>query len=381
MVPFRTSRARGSRQPPGALVARLLILAVSVLIGVLLSEGVLRVVWRNPYHGELPDRVVKIRVHHPRQDHIFDVSEFVGDPKRVRFRADERGYVVPSPRDPEAQATIAFLGGSTTECKMVTEGLRFPVLVGSLFGEQGVAVNVLNAGRSGNTVQDSLNIVLNHAIDDRPDVAVLMHATNDRALLARGGSYTPRMGGQVSFRDLAKWSMQMASAKLHVAGLVRQYAATPRRSKRKTSDSPSTPSSTSLEHVEHVDRAFTRRLRAFIALCRAFDIEPVLMTQPLAGSTSDLTPDWANLQGQDRFNAITRSVALEEGVLLIDLVQHLQKTIDRWNHPDNVFYDGMHVTDKGSRVYAEFIARNLQPVVEELRARRRDGAPEMTARR
>jgi hypothetical protein len=75
-------------------------------------------------------------------------------------------------------------------------------------------VNTLNAGRSGNTLHDSINILLNHVIDDRPNIAVLMHATNDIGVLIRDGNYRSRMGRPVSIADFGKWSLQMASRTL-----------------------------------------------------------------------------------------------------------------------------------------------------------------------
>ncbi len=91
------------------------------------------------------------------------------------------------------------------------------------------------------------------------------------------------------------------------------------------------------------------------------------MTQPLSVSTNRLTPDWADLGNQDIFNAIVRQVGQEEGVLVIDLVRHLIEEVPNWNQPDQVFWDGMHVNDRGSRLYGEFIARDLYPLVVEVR--------------
>src|SRR5437867_8610086 len=83
-------------------------------------------------------------------------------------------------------ATVAFLGGSTTECVAVQEDLRFPALVSVLLAQQGLKVNTLNAGRSGNALHDALNNLLNHVINDHPDFVVLMHVSNDIGYLRAG---------------------------------------------------------------------------------------------------------------------------------------------------------------------------------------------------
>jgi lysophospholipase L1-like esterase len=109
---------------------------------------------------------------------------------------------------------------------------------------------------------------------------------------------------------------------------------------------------------------FRARLRAWIHVCRAFGIEPVLMTQPLTSSRNWLTPEWADLGNQDVFNAITRQVGEEEGVPVIDLVRHLQEDVPGWDEPERLFFDGMHVNDEGSRVLSKFMSAALLPLAQ-----------------
>jgi hypothetical protein len=104
---------------------------------------------------------------------------------------------------------------------------------------------------------------------------------------------------------------------------------------------------------------YERRLRTFVWISRAFGIEPVLMTQPLANIRNAFTPDWVDPRNQDVFNHIIRKVGAEEGAIVIDLVRHLVENIEGWNQHMKIFYDGMHVTDRGSEVYAEYIAERL----------------------
>ena len=81
-----------------------------------------------------------------------------------------------------------------------------------------------------------------------------------------------------------------------------------------------------------------------------------------------LTPEWIERTAQDRFNAIIRRVGEEEVVPVIDLVHHLQYRVPDWNKPMKIFYDAIHVTDKGSRVYAQHIAERLRPLILEIGA-------------
>jgi lysophospholipase L1-like esterase len=90
------------------------------------------------------------------------------------------------------------------------------------------------------------------------------------------------------------------------------------------------------------------------------------MTEPFSGSTNSLTPDWIDRTAQDRFNTVIRAVGKEEGIPVIDLVHHLQKRVPEWNKPMEIFYDAIHVTDKGSQVYAQHIAERLVPLIRQL---------------
>ena len=45
--------------------------------------------------------------------------------------------------------------------------------------------------------------------------------------------------------------------------------------------------------------------------------------------------------------------------MLLDMVKTLHETVPGWDEDDRLFYDGMHVTDEGSRVFARAIAATL----------------------
>ncbi len=337
-----------------------LLLAILVTLGV--SELGLRFLWHNPFRHESPDHLLKLRIHHPHTDHAFRRSPAAAPQELVRLRTDARSYILPSVQYKDPDATIAFLGGSTTECSAVQEGVRFPALISRILAQEGLKVNTLNAARSGNTLHDSLNVLLNHVIEDRPDIAVVMEASNDIGLLKEAGSYRPRMGSPVSTREFPKWLLQIASSKLYLAGLVRAGATA---AELRAAD----PAKDWRHRQPAFNRAsvhlFRQRLKAFVHICRSFAIEPVLMTEPFSGSINALTPSWVDATAQDQFNAVIRLVGEEEGAAVIDLVSHLQERVADWNKPMVIFYDAIHVTDKGSEVYARYISERLLPLVRE----------------
>jgi GDSL-like Lipase/Acylhydrolase family len=335
-----------------------LFLATFITLG--FSELGLRLFWHNHFRYEAPDHLLKISIHHPNTDYIFTRSLVTSEHPWGRLRTDARSYILPSFQYQDPDATIAFLGGSTTECYAVQEDLRFPALVSRLLAQQGLKVNTLNSARSGNTLHDALNVLLNHVIEDHPDIAVVMEASNDIGILKRINSYRSRMGSPVSVLEFAKWSLQIASSKLYLAALVRASAS----AEQLLAPDP-TKDWRHNQRSLHQSSAnlYRQRLKAFVHLCRSFDIQPVFMTQPFSGSTNALTPNWVDRTAQDQFNTVIRTVGEEEGVPVIDLVRYLQEQVPEWNKPMEIFYDAIHVTDKGSQVYAQYITERLLPLI------------------
>jgi lysophospholipase L1-like esterase len=347
----------GRKQRGPSYSIRLLFVVLSALVSFAFCEVGLRLFWHNPYRYEVPERVLKLPIHHARSDYVVDRSTIDPERPKVRFRTDERSYILPSRQFETPDATVAFLGGSTTECAAVQENLRFPARVSYLLEKKGLKVNTLNAGRSGNTTHDSLNVLLNHLVEDKPDVVVLMEATNDIGVLSHSKSYQPRMGQVESFSQSVRFVLQKASSTFYFAGLFRRWATSVRLS----------PNANPLRYEEREEvqlprdeyGQYEKRLRASIRISRAFSIEPVLMTQPLANIRNALTPDWADPRNQEVLNHIIRKVGVEEGAVVIDLVRHLIEDVEGWDQPMKIFYDGVHVNDRGSEVYAEYIAERL----------------------
>ncbi|MDH3691111.1 MAG: SGNH/GDSL hydrolase family protein [Gammaproteobacteria bacterium] len=352
--------------------AKFLAILVVATIAVTLVEVGLHILWHNPYRNESPDHLVKLRMHHPESDRVLDRSVIDTDNARVRLRTDKRSYILPSFQYSDPDATVAFLGGSTTECSIVEEELRFPALVSRLLKADGLNVNTLNAARSGNTVHDSLNVFINHVSFDSPDVVVLMHASNDIGILSHARDYRSRTGHPVSTRDLAKWAAQMASQKFYFFALIRHVATTTRAQGGQVDRTDWRYSQQPFD--DELARAFRQKLLAFVQVSRALEIEPVLMTQPFSGSTNALTPDWLNGTAQDQFNIIIREVGKDQRVLVIDLVEYLQQNVPDWDEPMAVFYDAIHVTDRGSQLYATHISSKLKMLLKEQLPRTSTGA-------
>jgi lysophospholipase L1-like esterase len=314
-------------------------------------------------------------------------GDFVADIYTVQ--TDEHGFIEPGRIHREPDVTIAFLGGSTTECLFVAPESRFPFLIGREIERQlGIKVNTINAARSGNNTQHLLLALQGKLLGLQPDIVVLMEATNDIGILSRLGSYwaddetfgivQPKDRGIAAGVRLIRDATVGYTYRLVREGMRRVVDfVVPILGFRAANAQTAPP-----HGVEDWARQYRASLTQFVETSRAWNIRPVLMTQvTLAGGDRIRTgSDAGNYLADDvlkrggfsaesfdtthaYFNAIARHVASRHGAGMIDLAA------EEWN--TRQLYDGLHFSDPGSRRVAELAAPRLAEEIRALLAARR----------
>ena len=310
--------------------------------------------------------------------------------KNYAVDVDENGFIRSETHLPQAKTNLVFIGGSTTECRYVDDSLRFPSLVGKKFQQNGYSVNTFNAGVAGNHSLHSLNTLTNKILHHDFQVAVLMHGINDLVHLSYNGSFindekTPTRRNietvaKPAFDDIDFYffrnkralkrlekSFQVLFPRLHYELL----------SVKVKVSSQQQPLEFGWEKLQPIGEAqfgeYRNNIRSFIALCRANQITPVLMTQfnrvlerdflenpifqpyseKLRASGTSIAAFCASYQ---RMNSIVREVATEEGVLLIDLELAVPKSKE-W------LYDMVHLHGAGSAGVAAIIFEKMKTEV------------------
>lgn len=295
----------------------------------------------------------------PNIEHAYKYAaredpRYQGDPEQPRlFRTDDLGTVVGGNIVAEHDRKILFLGGSTTECNEVDESYRFPKLVGDhLTDFTGIKHQGINLGVRGNTSHDSLNLLLNHPAAQSAKTVVLMHNINDRLMLSLRKSYDTFIDSPAptSWRDVTSalqgtisgfWNY--VSYRSNLLFLVNDaLGINPWTGERPTA---STISEESIEYADpSLDKSlahFRVSLRSFVAVARAMDKTPVLMTQAI-GRESPL---------QSQFNQVIREISYETNVLLIDIDSHIRSSTHGLFLSDDI-----HLNNEGSRVISKIIS-------------------------
>lgn len=319
---------------------------------------------------------------------VFD-TEAGSPPRQVVIRVDANGFIIPSQVHAKPDLVLAFLGGSTTECRAVPEDSRFAYLVGRCLERTlKLPVNSYNAARSGNNSLHSLDILLNKVMPLNPDIVVMMHNINDLITLMYEKTYwnknpnrrviieiRPTLVGEVRgfFRVLREYTFP---------NLYRAWKDLVQRSRG------TQPEFDEFRHIRgkkielnqtYFLKEFRRNLQMFVALCRARQITPVLMTQAnrmVENLDSKTWQEVSVLEAQGikyaefrkiyrRFNQTIREVGALNRVTVVDLAQEIPSVAT------NV-YDVVHLTERASKQAAQIICRKLKPLAETRLAARDD---------
>jgi len=284
--------------------------------------------------------------------------------KPYRLRADENGFILPSAIHEKPDASIVFLGGSTTECHYMDEEARFPYLVGrTLEASLGKRINSYNTGCAGNNTLHCNLLLQGKVVPMHPRVAVLMECINDLTFLAVLGDYwspsaTRGIVQDKEYNIFKRWIIEHLIGHKLAAPVQNDEFAGART--RVVDIAP-----------DKVSAQFRKNIELFVYICRQHGITPVLMTQ-FNRFTETLPPNlhdqmqpmydqWGVSYEQYRasYNALnetTRTVARERGVLLIDLDRLVPKSKDH-------MYDVVHLNANGSRFVADTVAKALEPVL------------------
>jgi hypothetical protein len=265
----------------------------------------------------------------------------------------------------------------------VEEKNRFPYLTGVLLEKAfNIKVNSYNAARSGNHSLHSLDILLNKGLPLKPNIAIMMHNINDLTILLYEKSYWNRnMSRSVIFdinheivanffkiiRD--RWIPNLAMALRNFDQSLRSL----RRGKAAddNQDEFARVRGKPLEiDQDALNQEFAMNLQAFIDLCKARHITPVLMTMAsrfkvkpdkiIEDTIKKSSLDYAKFKALfDSFNDTIRRQAQANHVLVIDLAKETPQEKE-------YLYDLVHHNDRGSIKTAEIIREQLSPLVRQM---------------
>jgi len=341
-------------------------------------------------------RAINLRENHPGLDvtiHPDDYYLSLTDNLIVQdypFRIDNNGFILPHNSYENPDHTIAFLGGSTTECMYVTENKRFPYLVGKLIEEKtNKLINSYNSGASGNNMVHSMDILLNKIMPMKPDIVVMMEAINDYTILAYDHTYWPKGTTRSELITINDYFPKVKKETFfwHFKGLfktifpniyyriflIKERVLRPSQQKEPYDEWAGRRQMIKDRDFEFMKKEYKWILELTVRANKTHNIIPVLMTQ--ANRFKDIPDDfilkilepmlnggisYATFKEEyDTFNEIIREVAKSQDIPLIDLAKLVPQEKE-------YMYDTLHYNDFGSQFVANIIAEKLIEITSKL---------------
>lgn len=304
------------------------------------------------------------------------VSDYDRDHRGVVFftvnRYGLRGVLPANPK-PARLTRVLCLGGSTTFGYTVTDGDEWPVRLREALGD---GVEVVNAGRPGATTYANFTYLRDRLLQLKPDVVVLYEGFNDmwRAVRRHGGEQPdygrvdesmPAVPDPLDRGAPWPWPARVSFLTYHGATWLKDRLPEPPRSR------PDPPVGRGRFRFDPaIVSIYEHNLRAIVRLCRLHDVQPVVATFAACDDPTLPLPEQqrrlqyvtrqmpqldvhSGQEGMDLYREITRRVAGEEGVPLIDLAQTMTKDL-------GAYTDTIHFTPEGERLLAERLAEGLR---------------------
>jgi len=385
----------------------LTLIVLGTLIVCMTGAEIILSLTTKPYHNAqqaarltIPQRLVRLRERAPNTDIWVttgnkDVHRKDGrTEKRYRLDIDERGFIKPSRVHEDPELEIVFLGGSSTESVWVDEDKRFPSLTGRLLeASLGRRVNTYNSGVSGNNTMHANILLLAKIVPLRPDVVVLMNNLNDLGTLFLLETYwREHFNRGIIFPRQALLADQEGGRLMKAVTAVRDLffpnlwltvrevldPVWPRKGGEAIDEVAEFRGRKVTYDGDRIRQQFRDSLETFVAIARAWQIVPVLMTQP---NRFDHPEDPENASfGKRRekdfgipfaeyirlyksMNETIREVAREKDLLLIDLELEIPSGA-------KYQYDAIHFTEAGSEITSRKIAVKIEPLLKKILARR-----------
>lgn len=285
-----------------------------------------------------------------------------------------------------ASLSIVAVGGSTTECIMITDGKTWPELVSVNLTADYPAIWVNNAGIDGHSTFGHIELLKQYLSRLKPNMAMFLVGINDMAIdSVNQYDLSPLVQANVRY---GRWrELTQNSYVLSLVHLIRAPKGTHNTASITDTivqydisgdNSEITPlSETDRTRTTQRLKGYKQRIQKIISLSRSYGILPILITQPAIYGlsidpttginlaeipVSDFTEPGITRSGIDKwellemYNDVTRETGREEGVDVIDLARQM---------PKNTFfyYDFIHFTEQGAKSVADIVASELHTIL------------------
>jgi lysophospholipase L1-like esterase len=352
----------------------ILALSVGLIIAFVLVELILRIF--QPFDFRVKGNEIVLAANQDfvmANDFIPKLDDTIFHSKNsLGFRGEE------PPKDWENATTMITVGGSTTECYYLSDAQTWQAEINRRLSPTLPNFWINNAGLDGHSTFGHGVLMRDYIVKLKPDYVLFLVGINDVATadfesfdrLAMKKINTQSIGGFA--KSLANYSETIGLAfnfyRFYVAykqGLIHSNIEIKKLKTVEITEAKRTE--IFQKHETEFIENYKIRLNNLIKICVDNDIQPVLITQPqIIGDTIDATTgvDLSQIKYQEGmngstgwavlelYNNITRQVAKNQDIQLIDLAKKLPKD-------SQYFYDFTHYTNEGAAKVGRIISEEL----------------------
>lgn len=362
----------------------ILLLLVSLIICIVAAEVLLRIY--NPFEFSVKGEKIILRAY--KKNTIFTEhsnlynnkldAKIIYTKNSIGFRGDE------PPGDLGKYLSIMAVGGSTTECLLLSDGKDWPAVLKNISKKYIPLVWINNAGIDGHSTYGHAILMEDYITKIKPKMVLFLIGLNDIGLeKIKSFDKKPmiKKTGLISLKDYFE-DITDQSEILQFGRNIDRW----RRAKARQLDHHQIDVATlgyvDLEAKSVVEKKLTgeskflipfeKRLENLIRISREANIIPVLITQPvLYGSGVDPVTNVdlgkikmsggssgsLNWQILELYNQKTRQIGKKNDVPVIDLATKMPKD-------SSLYYDLFHFTNQGSEAVANIIFNDLKPHIK-----------------
>ncbi len=357
-------------------VKKFIAIIFGIFLALVLIEIVLRI-WHPFVYTVRGDRIIlaaniKVRMKNPWIRKLDDTIYYSRN--SIGLRGDAW------PANPGNYITIITIGGSTTECKFLSDNKTWPERLKQDLSRNYPNICLNNAGLDGHSTFGHLVLLNDYIVQLHPNYILFLTGVNDVELDQRTDLDDQDIRGLHghSVKYFLKSLVNYSETGTLLLSLYRNYLAYRKGLIHRERD----PSQLEIGVTDSLTRrkkiafqqsyltGYARRLRELATESIHQGIKPVFITQPaLFGNVLDSTTgifmgnrmldgydcamDWDVLQ---LYNDEVRKLRAD-GIAVIDLAAAMPKD-------SKYFYDFMHYTNSGAEEVALILADSLQPVIK-----------------
>lgn len=361
------------------MIKNLKALSFGLFVALVLCEIILRIY--NPFTNFTKQGKLILPAN---QKTVFENKWIKQLDPRIHYSRNSLGFRGPEPTGSIDQLnSIICIGGSTTECRFLSDAHAWPFLLGEKLKDSVPGLWINNAGIDGHSTFGHLLLVKEYILKLKPKYVLLLTGVND-VETQKPESFDEMNENKIHFTSFKSF-LKSALNKTEIGATAFQLYAVKLAYKKglihKEVDFKNLPDTIlppaymlqQLQQQQPFLNAYQKRLQEIITLCSVSKIKPILLTQPsLYGAYTDSAtgvimdtkyyPVDATIRNNilqeqvlESYNNVVRS--FEKQTPVIDLARLMPKN-------SAFYYDFIHFNNKGAEKVALLLSNELKHIVQ-----------------